>query len=1307
MKKRILSLLLSIVMVIGILPITALAANEEAGVHVEEQMSQDPRQVMNDTLAQLAKDVPNPKFGTKDGEWTVLALARGGYFDSLSNEYFKGYYDRIVETVNETAAKVNNGGALHKSKLTENSRLILALSAIGKESTQVGDWNIVEPLSNIKNVSKQGINGPIYALLALDTYDYQTSNPNIRQECVDYILKNQLKDGGWALFGTNGDPDITSMALQALGNYESQDKVKKAIENGVNCLSAMQTEDGGYGSWGTVNSESCAQAIVACTALGINPHTDPRFVKNGNSVVDALLSFYVENEKGFAHTAGDKKNAMATDQAAYALVSYTRLLDGKTALYDMSDVKPAEVDPNVTSYWPNFRGNANNMAIVNSKTPTEAAHTELKWAKKLGAGWSAAPSVQIIVDDSLIVMSGQTLHKLNLETGEIEATAKMSAAPNWGYTPPTYGEGLIFCPLSGGVIEAFNAKTLDLVWTYRSPESGANSWQALSPITYTDGCVYTGFWASETKAADFICLNAKTGKQEWKYSVNGGFYWAGSVAIGDYIAVGTDDGANGSAGDSRLLVFKKTYGSDEPVAPVSEEVLTGCGDQRSSLAYADGKVYFTTKGGYLGSVAIDSQTGVISDLKTASFGKESTSTPIVYGNYVYFGTGKGFGNGWFTIAEKDTLKVVNEIQMLGYPQCSLLLSTAYEKKNGNLYFYGTYNGNPGGISMITVKPDEPTSAVLTEIYNAQGYEQYCICSPICDENGTIYYKNDSGNVLAVGKKMVPGETKHDVTFAITPKNAKVAVTAEDGQVVTSNLDGTYSLINGVYHYTVSADGYQNKTGTFTVSNNAQTITVVLVKDGGGSSGGGSEDKIKVSFRLIGATKSSEDVTFTVSNNAQTITVVLVKDGGGSSGGGSEDKIKVSFRLIGATKSSEDVDVGNGKGDSKYQNWIKTKSYKLDQGSTVYDLFTEALNNAGLQYLGAEDNYVSTIYAPEVYGGYALSEFTNGPRSGWMYTLNGSHPDLGLKDQKLKSGDSVVWHYVNDYAYEVKDWFDDPNYPAQGDSSTWVDWDNDIPDTSPSSQGGGTGGNVGGSVQTETSDQKAADKVIKLISEIGSVTKNSGSKIAAARKAYDALTDVQKKLVSNYKKLTAAEAAFAKLNGNLLFTDVKAGDYYFDAVKWAVEKQITSGTTATTFSPNLECSRAQMVTFLWRTAGSPEPKTTKNPFVDVNSDAWYYKAVLWAVENNVTNGTSDVTFSPNMTCTRAQMVMLLWNQQKRPAGVSISNTFTDVAADAYYAKAVAWAAEQGIVKGTGEGRFSPNAICTRGEIVTVLFRNTTK
>ena len=302
----------------------------------------DVRKILADTLAQLAKDVPAPAFGTGAGEWSVLALARGADYGgiALDNQYYADYYDRIVATVNEKAASVGKGGALHRVKLTENSRLILALSAIGKESTKVGDWNIVEPLSDLASVSKQGINGPIFALIALDTYGYETSNPTIRQECIDYILNKQLADGGWALSGTAADPDITAMVLQALANYRSQSAVQTAVEQGVSCLSTIQKDSGGYASWGTVNSESCAQVIVACTALGINPHTDPRFVKNGKSVVDALLTFYVSEDPGFKHIADGGKNGMATDQAAYALVSYVRFLDSKTSLYDMSDVKP-------------------------------------------------------------------------------------------------------------------------------------------------------------------------------------------------------------------------------------------------------------------------------------------------------------------------------------------------------------------------------------------------------------------------------------------------------------------------------------------------------------------------------------------------------------------------------------------------------------------------------------------------------------------------------------------------------------------------------------------------------------------------------------------------------------------------------------------------------------------------------------------------------------------------------------------------------------------------------------------------------
>ncbi len=167
-----------------------------------------------------------------------------------------------------------------------------------------------------------------------------------------------------------------------------------------------------------------------------------------------------------------------------------------------------------------------------------------------------------------------------------------------------------------------------------------------------------------------------------------------------------------------------------------------------------------------------------------------------------------------------------------------------------------------------------------------------------------------------------------------------------------------------------------------------------------------------------------------------------------------------------------------------------------------------------------------------------------------------------------------------------------------------------------------------------------------------------------------------------------------------FTDVSADAYYYDAVLWAVEKGITSGTSETTFSPDASCTRAQILTFMWRAAGSPKA-TGSNPFTDVSADAYYYDAVLWAVENGITSGISATTFAPDATVTRDQTVTFLYRMAGSPA--ANGSSFSDVSSDAYYADAVAWAVQQNITSGTGDGQFSPNADCTRAQIVTFLYR----
>ena len=187
-----------------------------------------------------------------------------------------------------------------------------------------------------------------------------------------------------------------------------------------------------------------------------------------------------------------------------------------------------------------------------------------------------------------------------------------------------------------------------------------------------------------------------------------------------------------------------------------------------------------------------------------------------------------------------------------------------------------------------------------------------------------------------------------------------------------------------------------------------------------------------------------------------------------------------------------------------------------------------------------------------------------------------------------------------------------------------------------------------------------------------------------------------------KVTVAAMFKAEQSTGKNPFTDVPAGSYYEDAVIWAVDKGITTGTSATTFNPNGICTRAQAVTFLWRAAGSPAAKSAVMPFTDVKAGSYYETAVLWAVENGITKGTSDTTFSPDATCSRAQIVAFLWRSEKSPAA-GTANPFADVKSTAYYADAVLWAVKEDITKGTTSTTFSPDADCTRAQIVTFLYR----
>lgn len=302
-----------------------------------------PEKPVNPTLRQAyestAKVLQNqtPIVGSVGGEWAVLGLARSEF--GVTDSYVSDYYAKVLQYVQ---ANINDLEQLHGSKSTDNARLIVALTAIGKDPANVGGHNLLKGLTDLTYLKKQGLNGPIWALIAFDTNNYSIPGALTRETLVQTILDAQLPSGGWprSSTGTEANVDITAMALYALAPYLKDTDAAQAVNAAIDYLSEQQSANGGfdYGDQGQT-LETCAQVITALSALGIDAAADGRFVKDG-SVIDAFLAFCKENG-GFNHnTEGTGDEQMATEQAFYAMAAYFRNQNHQNRLFDMSDVEP-------------------------------------------------------------------------------------------------------------------------------------------------------------------------------------------------------------------------------------------------------------------------------------------------------------------------------------------------------------------------------------------------------------------------------------------------------------------------------------------------------------------------------------------------------------------------------------------------------------------------------------------------------------------------------------------------------------------------------------------------------------------------------------------------------------------------------------------------------------------------------------------------------------------------------------------------------------------------------------------------------
>ena len=1065
-------------------------------------------------------------------------------------------------------------------------------------------------------------------------------------------------------------------------------------------------------------------------------------------------------------------------------ITATKTISSKEDLTDGKlTIKLTPVNNPLPDYggdWTSFRGSDTNMAIVNAPTPMNTDDVDQYWV--VGGSGSYADSITqpLIINGYLYAQSGKKVLKIDPTNGEVKATGNLIGSSTYTTNPLGYGDGMIFAAIDsadGGCIQALNAETLAPLWT-----SDKISGQMISPITYHNGYIYTGTWNSETAIGTYFALPVtdqntsstdETQNTFWRVSHKGGFYWAGAYATDKYVVFGSDDGTGEGSSSTGAVLY-----SVDPLTGRKISTLTGIvGDIRSTIAYDNGYVYFTTKGGYLYKAKV-STNGELSDLQSFQMANMATATPIVYDGVAFITCANSADQfnttGTVYAINVNTMEKISTATTPAYVQASMLLSTAYES-SGKLYLYAANNFKAGTISVITY---DTTTETLTcaDLYNPAGdVAEHCICALICDANGTIYFKNDSGARFAIRSKAA--EAGHAVTI-LTTQNGTVTADkqrAAAGEIVTVTVtpalgyqlksltmnDQPLTVTNGKATFTMPDTNavleaiFEKSTSavddlrqamedlTITDASKATYDAIEAIKAARNNLTAAEKAEIEEDYKAFlqkaetfntylseaknAATKEINDyvnsldkkkysdknwktITELQSTASRNISRALYTDEIDQIKTKALDDIKavkageitVTFRLIGALEATQDVDLTNDSYLPEYVTWIPTTTYSLDAGAMVYDVFMEALKDAGLSQVGADSNYVRTIYAPSCLGGYALSEFTNGKRSGWMYTVNGSHPNQGLKNWELKDGDIVVWHYINDYAHECADWFSDPQYPALGDGTYYNGWLR-AADITPERYVEQLLGKI-----VTVGKHGTVEPKLKL-SDIGkSVTftfkPDKGYRVKDVKVDGKSVGAVTTYKVDKLTVSTRIEVEFT--NGTLPFTDVLESDWFYDDVVFVYENGLFAGTSDTTFSPNASMTRAMLVTVLYRLEGEPSVRG-RSGFSDVTFNSYYEDAVTWAADNGIVNGTSTTTFSPNANVTREQMAAILYRyaQYKKynTAASSSLNGFTDHASVSGYAAAsLEWAVAEKLVNGSA-GKLMPTGNATRAQVAAILHR----
>lgn len=578
------------------------------------------------------------------------------------------------------------------------------------------------------------------------------------------------------------------------------------------------------------------------------------------------------------------------------------------------------------------------QAALAAASPEDSA--QLLWVRVLGTGWADMPSEMTAAPDgTLLLTSGKALLRLDAATGDTLCRGELRSGARYGLTAPVEAGGLVFAAQDGGLVEAFDAQSLEPVWAYTAPLGG----QALCPVTLAGEYLLTGFWNGETADGEYVCLDAATGAERWRLAHTGGFYRAGALAHGDAVWFLSDDGAAGTGGECLLRRVRLSDG--ETLLSLSAP-----GDGRCTPALYNDDVYFTTKAGHICRAAIDGS------LETGVLTGESSSTPAIWDGYAYVGV----SDGTLARVATETLKTVDSVSLGGYPQCDPLL---YAAADGQAVLCLSCNALPGGLWAV-VCGAEPDSMSAARIFSAEGYESYCLSTPVAGANGDVFYRNDSGAVFALAALDVPGAAGEAASERPLPQPAA-------DLSAPANLGMFAAIAAGAAAAACLAGGL------FTRKKRARA------------------------WLLIGAALLTAGCV-----------AAMALDSSGHAGG---DTATVTVSVDCADILAHPDTLPPGKASLLPADGVllPPTRVELPAGSSAFDALKAAALGAGLHM----------EFSASPYGGKYIEGIGNiyqldcGPTSGWLYYVDGVSATVGCSECTLHGGEALVFSYSCDFAGE--------------------------------------------------------------------------------------------------------------------------------------------------------------------------------------------------------------------------------------------------------------------------------------------------